>query len=322
MRAARVHEFGPPEVLRVDEVPDAEPAPGELLVRVTAAGISFAEIQMRAGLIPGYTPPLPYTPGFEVAGTVVAAGRDADAGLVGSRVLGMSVAGGGYAELVALPAVRAVPAGLNDHQAVALLGQGSAAVGVIETAAIQPGEVVLVEAAAGGVGSLLVQLAKRAGARVIAVAGGERKLTVAERLGADVAIDYLLPDWGDRVREAAGGGVHVVLETVGGAVSGTAFDLLAVGGRMIVYGTAGGTPPRFEPADVLNRGLTVRGFASVLLPPEESARLLETALELAVSGELTPLIGATHPLEEAAAAHRAFEERTAIGKTVLLPAQK
>ncbi|WP_326639943.1 zinc-binding dehydrogenase [Streptosporangium sp. NBC_01755] len=234
MRAVRFHEYGPPDVLQVDEVPDPEPGPGEIPVRVTAAGIGFADIQIRAGLMRSVLAdlPLPYSPGFEVAGTVIAVGPDVDPVQIGRQVVG-ATAGGGYAEKAVLPAVAlSRPGTLDDHTTLALLGQGTTAVGVAEAAALRPGETVLVEAAAGGVGSLLVQLAKHAGTRVIAVARGEQKLDVAKRLGADAAIDYSTPDWRERVREAA---------------------------------------------------------------------------------------GATLPLAQAATAHKAFEERTTIGKTVLTP---
>jgi len=156
-----------------------------------------------------------------------------------------------------------------------VLGQGATAVGVVAAAAIRPEDTVLVEAAAGGVGSLLVQLTKRAGATVIAAARGEKKLAVAKRLGADVVIDYSTPDWYERVRDAVGS-VEVVLETTGGAVSQAAFDLLTPGtGRMVIYGTTSGQPPRFDPLAVYHRGVSVIGFASVALTPEHLAQLLD-----------------------------------------------
>jgi NADPH2:quinone reductase len=322
MRAVRFHDYGSPDVLQVDEVPDPEPGPGEILVRVTAAGIGFADVQIRAGLMRSALPdlPLPYSPGFEVAGTVVAVGPDVDPAQIGRKVVG-ATGGGGYAETAILPALAlSRPTALDDHTAVALLGQGTTAVGVAEAAAIQPGETVLVEAAAGGVGSLLVQLAKHAGATVIAAARGEKKLDVAKQLGADVAIDYSAPDWHERVRETAGGSLHVVLETTGGAISKAAFDLLTPGtGRMVVYGTTSGHAPQLDPLDIYHRGVSVIGFASVVLAPEHLTRLLNRAFDLAATGELKPIIGTTLPLADAATAHQAFEERATIGKTILTP---
>ncbi|MFI0419251.1 zinc-binding dehydrogenase [Spongiactinospora sp. 9N601] len=322
MRAIRFHGYGPAEVLRLEEVPDPVAGPGEVLVRVEAAGISHVETQIRAGLMPGVALPLPFTPGFELAGTVVATGPDTDPEWTGRRVLALTPGGGGYAELAAIPAgsLHPLPAGLDPHAGLALLSSGVAAVGAFAAGEVGPGETVLVEAAAGGVGGLLTQLAKQAGARVIAAARGARKLTAAKANGADAVVDYGLPGWGDAVREAAGGEVQVVFETVGGEIARTAFGLLATGtGRMVLYGTAGGTPPAFDVADILQRGLTVRGFASVLLPPEEIAALLGQVFEHAAAGRLRPVAGAVFPLAEAAAAHRAHDERTTIGKTILTP---
>lgn len=323
MRAVRFHEYGPPDVLRVDEVPDARPGPGQMLVRVTAAGIGFADVQIRAGLMRSVMPdlPLPFAPGFEIAGTVVAVGAGVDAKAVGGQVVG-ATSGGGYAELAILPAASAVPLpeGLDDRTAVALLGQGATAVGVAEAAGLTSTDTVLVEAAAGGVGSLLVQLAKRAGATVIAAARGETKLAVAKQLGADIVVDYSAPDWPQLVRDAVGGSVSVVLESTGGAVSEAAFDLLTPTiGRMVVYGTTSGQPPRFDPLAVYQRAVSVTGFASVALPAHQLARLRDHAFALADSGELRPIIGTVMPLAQAAAAHQAFEERATVGKTILTP---
>ncbi|WP_201752969.1 quinone oxidoreductase family protein [Micromonospora rubida] len=310
-------------MLRVDEVPDARPGPGQMLVRVTAAGIGFADVQIRAGLMRTAMPdlPLPFTLGFEIAGTVVAVGSGVDAKAVGGQVVG-ATSGGGYAELAILPAAAAVPLpeGLDDRTAVALLGQGATAVGVAGAAGLTSTDTVLVEAAAGGVGSLLVQLAKRAGATVIAAARGEAKLAVAKQLGADIVIDYSAPDWPHLVREAVGGSVSVVLESTGGAVSEAAFDLLTPTiGRMVVYGTTSGQPPRFDPLAVYHRAVSVTGFASVALPAQQLARLRDHAFALADSGELRPIIGAVMPLAQATAAHQAFEERATVGKTILTP---
>jgi NADPH2:quinone reductase len=323
MRAVRFHKYGPPDVLRVDEVPDPQPGAGEVLVQVTAAGIGFADVQIRAGLMRGALPdlPLPFALGFEVAGTVIAVGHGVDAATVGRLVVG-ATSGGGYAELAILPAASALPLPetLDARSAVALLGQGSTAVGVAEAAGLKATDTVLIEAAAGGVGGLLVQLAKRAGATVVATARGETKLAAAKQLGADIVVDYSMPDWDQQVRDSVGGTVSVVLESTGGTVSEAAFDLLTPGyGRMVIYGTTSGQPPRFDPLAVYHRAVSVTGFASVALPAQHLARLRQQAFALADAGELRPIIGATMPLSQAAAAHQAFEERSAIGKTILTP---
>ncbi|WP_261571182.1 quinone oxidoreductase family protein [Frankia gtarii] len=323
MRAVRFHEYGPPDVLRVDEVPDPRPGPGELLIRVTAAGIGFADVQIRAGLMRDVLPdlPLPFAPGFEVAGDVVAVGPGVDPAAIGRRTVG-ATAHGGYAELAVLPEATALPlpASLDDPTAVALLGQGATAIGVVEAAGLGPADTVLVQAAAGGVGSLLVQLARRAGATVIAAARGDRKRELARQLGAHVVVDSGEPDWPRRAGEAAGASVTVVLEGTGGAVSQAAFDLLAPGvGRMVLYGTASGQPPRIDPLAVYHRGLSVTGFASPALPARRLTQLREQALALGSSGVLRPIIGSTLALSQAAEAHRGAEGRTTVGKTVLLP---
>lgn len=325
MRAVRFYDYGPPEVLKLETVPDPEPAAGEVLVRVTAAGVNFVEAQIRGGVMSKFDwfpkPPFPISPGFEVAGIVIAVGSGVDPEKIGTRVLGYAFSGGGYAELIALPVAStfSIPAELDDHTAIALLSHGLTAVGVIETAAIQPGETVLVEAAAGGIGNLLVQLAKQAGATVIGLASAS-KLATARNLGADVAIDYRQPDWDDRVREAAGGSVDVVLEVVGGDFSRTALKLLTPGtGRMVIYGAVSGDLPELDASDIYLRGIRAIGFASILLPPQEIARLIGRALQLGTDGTLRPLIGNILALAEAATAHRAYEERTATGKMILVP---
>ena len=318
MLAVRYHRNGPPEVLVAEQVPDPEPGPGQVLVEVRAAGVNFADTLIRAGA-PGSPPiPLPFTPGFEVAGTIVAVGADVDNGRVGQRVVA-STLGGGYAEFAAVTAVAAlpIPESLDDQTAAALLVQGSTALGIINVARIESGDTVLVEAAAGGVGTLLLQLAKASGARVIAVAGGEHKLTVAEKAGADVAIDYTATDWPDRVREAGGGDIQVVLDTVGGAMSGQALQLLApITGRMVLCGTTAGAP-LIDAFDVLRRNVTIIGYSSAVLPPEDRGVRAARAIELGARGDLQPVIGSVLPLEQAAEAHRALENRETVGKVIL-----
>ncbi|GAA2987121.1 quinone oxidoreductase family protein [Actinokineospora diospyrosa] len=325
MKAIRFHEQGGPEVLKLEEVPDPTPGTGEVLVRVSAAGISYAEVQMRSGAMGAHpwfpAPPLPFTPGFEVAGTVAAVGADVDASLVGTRVVG-GIAGGGYAELAVLPAAAAlpVPDALDDHEALALFGQGTTAVGVTETGAPQAGEVVLVLAAAGGVGGLLVQLAKRAGATVVAAARGEQKLALTKQLGADLAVDYTETGWAEKV-QAEVGQVHLLFDPVGGEISQAAFGLLAIGvGRAVVFGSASAQLPAVTPVDFLARGLRVSGFGPrVFVEPAYGARLRAEAFRLGVEGALKPVVGEVLPLSSAAAAHELFEKRGTTGKIVLVP---
>ncbi|MGV9974807.1 quinone oxidoreductase family protein [Nocardia beijingensis] len=314
MRAVRYHEYGDPEVLRVEEVDDPTPGEGELLVRATATGVNYFEVQVRAGAVPDPLGlPLPHTPGIEVAGTVTAVGPGVDTRRIGERVVG-TVAAGSYAELVRVPAAAAVPLDerLGEHQALALLGQGATAVGVFETAGIGPEDTVLVEAAGGGIGTLLVQLAKRAGARVVAGASGAAKRRLAADLGADATVDYTRPGWTEEA-----GPVSVVLETVGGRTAREAYGLLTKpGARMVVFGSASGVPVEIGSQQLLPVGASLIPF-SLGYRPQRWPELARRAEELTVRGEITPVIGTVLPLTEAAAAHRAFENRTAIGKTIL-----
>jgi NADPH2:quinone reductase len=207
-----------------------------------------------------------------------------------------------------------VPAAIDLASATALLADGRTALLMLRAADIGTGDRVLVEAAAGGVGSLLVQLAAAAGAHVVAAAGGPRKLELARSLGATYAIDYRRHGWTDEVRNAVGP-VDVVLDGVGGAVGKAAFTVLAGGGRMLTFGAASSAWPRLPDATVARRHVTV------LRPPRPSAgemrRLTSEALRRAATGDLRPVVGQVHPLADVVAAHAAVEERRTVGKTLL-----
>ncbi|WP_433134750.1 zinc-binding dehydrogenase [Micromonospora sp. CA-240977] len=315
MRAVWLREFGGPEVLVPGPATDPTPGPDQVLVDVAHANITFVETQQRSGR-PGpfqITPPL--IPGNGVGGVIAAVGPDVDPALIGRRVVSATGGSGGYAERAAVDATAPieVPDGLAMDEAVALLADGRTATMLIEAVDVRPGDRVLVEAAAGGVGSLLVQLAARAGARVIGVAGGPRKVDLLPGLGTDLAVDYLRPDWADRVR-AATGGIDVVLDGVGGAVARAAFDLLDPGGRMVSYGLASGewSPVSVEAAAARQ--------VTLVRPDTSPARLrayTRQALADATAGRLRPLIGQRFPLERAADAHAAIEARATVGKTLL-----
>jgi len=239
MEAVWLTRFGGPEELVARDTPDPVPGPGQVVVAVRYANITFVETQFRAtGFGPFRADDLPLVPGNGVGGVVAEVGAGVDAGLTGRRVVTGTGGAGGYAERVAVDAAGlfAVPDGLALDDAVAVLADGRTATMLLAAAAPKPGETVLVEAAAGGVGSLLVQLAGAAGARVVAAAGGERKLALARELGAGPAMDYRDDGWTERVP----GPVDVVFDGVGGAVGRAAFGLLAPDGRMVSYGLAGG----------------------------------------------------------------------------------
>ena len=307
MRAVVLSEFGPPEVLVATEAPDPVAGPGEVLIDVEVANITFVETQVRAGRPPhpSMLPDLPAILGNGVGGRV--AGGD------GGRVISSLGGLGGYAERAVAPAARLVPVpdGVELRDAVALLADGRTAVGLMQGAAITPGETVLVPAAAGGVGTLLVQLAAHAGALVVAAARGERKLTLARELGAEVVVDYDDPGW-----DGALEGVDVAFDGVGGAIGRAAFELVRPGGRFLPFGMASGAfaPVSDEDADARDVRM-VRGGRPT---PEELVERVGVALTEAESGRLRPVVGQTFPLERAAGAHAAIESRATVGKTLLL----
>jgi NADPH2:quinone reductase len=319
MRAVVLREFGPPERLNLAEVPDPVTGPGQALIEVEAVNLTFVETQLRAGRPPhaAMAPQLPVILGNGVGGIVRMVGEGVDESLVGTRVISSTGGSGGYAEFVAVPAssVITVPDGLGTREAVALLADGRTALALIQAAEVTAGETVLVEAAAGGVGSLLVQLARQRGAQVVAVAGGQRKVRIALELGATVAVDYADPAWTDSVRSEVGG-VDVVFDGVGGLIGKAAFELVRPGGRFCAFGAASGTFADIVAEDAARRKVTV--VRSLPLAPADLVRLAQAALVEAAAGRLRPLIGQTFRLEDAAAAHAAMEARETAGKTLLL----
>jgi NADPH2:quinone reductase len=325
MRAIRQHEFGPPEALRYEEVPDPEPGRGQVRIAVEASGVHFIDTQIRAGGGPAYyaRPDLPMVPGREVAGTVDAVGQGADEGWIGKRVVAhLGRASGGYAELAAASAdaLYEIPGELGADAAVAMIATGRTALAILDTAALTPEDVVLVTAAAGGLGTLLVQGGRRAGSTVVGAAGGAEKTERVRALGASPAVDYLEPGWADRVREALGSReVSVVLDGNGGVLGRQALELLGAGGRMLVFGWSSGEPTPLTTMDVFDRGLTITGgLGTDFGTPARQRELESRALAEAAAGRLVPPVS-RFPLADAAEAHRAVERRATIGKTVLTP---
>jgi len=240
---------------------------------------------------------------------------------VGGMVAARTVQAGhdgavGYAERVVVPAERLieVPDGVALRDAVALLADGRTALALAGRAGLDAGDTVLIEAAAGGVGTLLVQIARHAGARVVALAGQPRKLAIARDLGADLAVDYRLDGWEQRVKDAAGE-VDVVFDGVGGDIGLAAFGLLAAGGRFCPFGMASGSFAPVTPELARAHQVTIRAGAAA--SPEELAALARTALAEAAAGRLRPVIGQEFALAAAAHAHAAIEARTTVGKTLL-----
>lgn len=323
MHAIRLHEFGPAENLRYEEVPDPEPAEGQVRIRVEAAGVHLLDTSLRSGDTGGAPialPELPSIPGREIAGTVDGVGPGTDESWVGRRVVAhMGTVPGGYAELTitAVEALFPIPDHLDSATAVALVGTGRTTAGVLEAAALTKDDVVLIPSAAGGMGSLFIQAAKNIGATVIALAGGAEKVDLVRTLGADVAIDYRLDDWSDQVRKALDGReLTVALDGVGGDVGRAALELLGPGGRLVMFGMSSGSPTRVSTEDIVGGGLTV-GWA--LRPFRGRIReLAGHALAEGVAGRWTPLV-TKFPLAKAAEAHQALTDRTTVGKVVLIP---
>jgi len=315
MRAVWLKEFGDPDVLVAGDAPDPVAGQGQALIEVAFANITFVETQFRATGAGPYKAELPMILGNGVGGVVTAVGADVDAALVGKRVVTSTGGSGGYAERVAVDAAGLVevPDGVALDTAVALLADGRTATMLVRAVGLKAGDRVLVEAAAGGVGTLLVQLARAAGATVVAVAGGARKVEVARELGADVALDYREPDWTDRVR-AAVGGLDVVFDGVGGDIGRSAFELLDRGGRMLSFGLASGAWADISEQAAAERGVTLVQPRST---PDELRAFTKEALNAAAAGTLNPVIGQQFPLDRAADAHAAMQARTTIGKTLL-----
>jgi NADPH2:quinone reductase len=319
VRAVVLREFGPPQVLEPAEVEDVRAGPGEVVIDVEFGNVTFVETQIRAGKPPhpSMLPALPAILGNGVGGVVAG---DAQAGtgtaLAGRQVVASLNGTGGYAERVVSAAGRLieVPDGLALRDAVALLADGRTALALAGRAALRAGDTVLVEAAAGGVGTLLVQIARNAGARVVGLAGQPRKLAVVRDLGADLAVDYSRAGWPDRVRDTVGR-VDVVFDGVGGDIGMAAFGLLGPGGRFCSFGMASGsfTPVAAELAR--DRGVTIPAGAAA--GPEQLMDLSRAALAEAAAGRIRPVIGQEFGLADAAKAHEAIEARTTIGKTLL-----
>ncbi|MER7700761.1 MULTISPECIES: zinc-binding dehydrogenase [unclassified Streptomyces] len=332
MHAVRLHAFGPAENLVHEWTEDPAPGPGQVRIAVAAAGVHLLDTVLREGESGPYPAPvaLPTIPGREVAGTVESVGEGVDPGRLGERVVAhIGMAPGGYAELTVTEADRLheIPEGLDAAGAVAMIGTGRTALGILGFTPLGPDSVAVVTAAAGGIGTLVVQYAKNAGATVIALAGGPAKVARAAAEGADLALDYTRPDWPRRAREhldAAGLRATVVYDSVGGTTARAAVGLLGPGGQHVVYGWSGrgadGGPLSFTSGELTERSIT---STSVLGPrmieKGGGLRALETrALAEAAAGRLRPAVQ-RFPLAAAAAAHRALETRGTMGKVILEP---
>ncbi|MFI6206864.1 zinc-binding dehydrogenase [Streptomyces sp. NPDC051041] len=327
MHAIRLHAFGPAENLAYEEVPDPRPGPGQVRVAVRAAGVHLLDTALRQGFrgpLPEL-PALPTVPGREVAGVVESLGAGVADHWLGRRVVAhLGLAPGGYAELAVTDAGRLheIPAGLDFAAAVAMIGTGRTAMGIVQFAELGPDAVAVVLAAAGGLGTLLVQYAKNAGATVVGLAGGPEKTARVRANGADLAVDYRDPDWPDKVRAHLGGrAATVVFDGVGGRSAREAVALLGPAGRHLVFGWSS-QGIRDEGRPHLVEGVSQQVLGPVMLEraggPDPMRTLELRALTEAAEGRLTPAVQ-RFPLAEAAAAHRALETRGTTGKVVLEP---
>jgi len=315
MKAVRIHEFGGADTLRVDEVEKPQAGAGEVLVKTVIAGINYADTMFRSGTYL-FKPPLPFTPGFEVAGTIEALGSGVAGLQIGQRVIA-SLQGGGYAEYALANAARVVPIpeDLEFGKATALLVQGLTALGLLKN--LRAGQTVLIHAAAGGVGSLLVQLAKHKKARVIGTASTQQKLDIVKDLGADVTVNYTEANWTERVLEATQGkGVDLLIEMVGGDIGSRNVELLAEGATMIVFGAASGKDFQISALGLMSKNLTVRGYTLYSESPETLAEFTRELMSLVEADKLRVMVQ-EFPLAEASRAHAAIEGRKTTGKVVL-----
>ena len=315
MKAIQIQQFGGPEVLEYRDLSDPEPGEGEALVEVARVGVNFADTHAtRDDYLAKQQ--LPLIPGAEVSG------RTAD----GRRVAAL-LGSGGYAQKVAVPESSLVPLPdeVDDDQAAAILLQGLTALALVERCArLEPGESVVIEAAAGGTGTLAVQLAKRAGARVIGLASSAEKRALVEELGADATVDSGAAELGAAIREANGGErVDAVLHMSGGEAFDQELDVLAPLGRMVVFGIASREQREVSTAALLRGSKTVVGFwlMHLLVRPELVAPMIGDLLSALARGELAATIGEVYPLSEAARAHEDLTARRTTGKLLLDPSR-
>ena len=322
MKAIRVHKPGGPEVLILDEIPIPEPNAGEARVKIDAIGLNYVDIYQRTGL---YPLPTPFTLGMEGAGVVDAVGDGVTEVKKGDRVA-YSMVLGSYAEYAIVPAwkLAPLPANVDAHSAAALMLQGMTAHYLTHsTYALQPGQTALIHAAAGGVGLLLVQIAKNLDATVIGTVSTEAKAALAKEAGADHVILYTQTDFAAEVKKLTEGhGVHVVYDSVGQSTFARSLDCLRPRGYMALFGQSSGPVPPFDPAILVAKGSLFLTRPSLIHYALSRAELLQRAADLfawTASGKLKLRIEKTFPMSEAAEAHRQLEGRKTTGKVLLIP---
>ena len=325
MKAITLPEPGDASALVLADVPDPQPAPGEVRIRVAGAGVNRADVMQRMGLYPP-PPGAPDYPGLEVSGTVDALGDGVDTWSVGDEVCAL-LSGGGYAELVCVPAgqVLPVPAGVDLVDAAALPEVVSTVwSNVFMTANLLPGQPLLVHGGSSGIGTMAIQLAREVGARVAVTAGSAEKLEACRRLGAEVLVNYREQDFVDEVRAATGGaGVDVILDNMGAKYLARNVEALAVNGRLVVIGLQGGAKAELDLGLMLRKRVAVVATSLRARPADEKAAIVAAVREhvwpLVESGRVVPVVQGRHPLADAAEAHRELEASGHVGKLLLVP---
>jgi NADPH2:quinone reductase len=320
MRAAVVTEFGGPDVITIQDWPDPVPAAGQVLVEVMVADVIFVETAIRKGQQSRFFDVKPpYVPGGSLGGRVRAVGADVPEEWIGKTVLGRVIGFGAHAELALTSAeLVEVPAELDLETAVAVFGDGFTALMLEELAPPMQGREVLITASAGGMGLLLTQLARQAGAHVIAAARGQEKLDLSKAQGADVVIDYGKPGWEKLVLEATNNqGADIVFEGAGGALGATAFTVVRDGGWFSAHGAPSGGFAAYDAAEAERRGITVKGIADLRADTTTSTVSGAEVIRRALAGELVPVIDQVYDLDHVADAHTALESRSLRGKALI-----
>ncbi len=325
MKAVVLRSFGSPDNLRIEEAEDPQTGVGEVRIDVEIAGLNMFDTHLRSGAIPDLypLPELPTILGFEVAGTVDAVGAGVDSDWLGAPVVAhLGSARAGYAELAVAPlgSAHRLPPGLDPATAVTMLATGRTALVVLDFVNVGPQDVVLVTAAAGGVGGLILQELRHRGVFAVGAARGPAKLDWIRDQGA-VAVDYGDPSWSERVRDLIGNrDVTVALDSVGGSIGRQALETVGQGGLVVLYGWASGEPTSVSAHDILSRGITICGAFGpriAMRRPNGVRDFEQEALSAAASGRLSPKITEL-PMGEVVEAHRMLEARATIGKLVLV----
>ena len=318
MNAIRVHEFGGPEVLRLEEVPTPKPGRGEVVVRMHAVGINPVETYIRAGTY-ARLPELPYTPGNDGAGVIEQVGPDVNEFNRGDRVYTAGSISGTYAEfaLCKTDQLHRLPTNVSFAQGAAIgTPYATAYRGLFQRGEAKPGEAVLVHGASGGVGTAALQLARARGLRVFGTAGTDQGMKLAREQGAHEVFDHRAPDHFEQIMKAtAGRGIDVIMELLANVNLGRDLTILAKGGRVVVIGSRGRV--EIDPRDTMQRDADVRGMVLPNTPPAELASIHAALVAGLENGTLRPVIGKEFPLAQAAEAHRAVMEPGATGKIVL-----